>query len=201
MNFVLELCGCLSSGSNGTVLNEIEAYDIDSNKLSISNIYGYDTVRNSTPYYWSGSDWCKSNLTDDAKSYSSSNSTFFLYEKTNLKLTDKGRVSFQTSDSCKIIKIYYGRNSADRTPKVINLYKLKKNVSKTLNYNTVIKNFNNYIDYYDLIDSIDTTNLERLQPLIFNVNKNSEIIKTKVKEAILNNELIQNYLISYEKKE
>ena len=194
MNFIIEICGSLSATSDCIALNEIESYDIDSNKLSISNLYAYDIVMNGIPAYWNREIWGKSNLNNNNTAYGVS-STIFLHRYYNIQITDKARINFETDNSCKTIKVYYGTSNDYRTPKVINLYKLKDNINEELDYYTVISNFNNYTNYYDLIDSIDTTNLGRLQPITFNIDKHSEILKSKVKETILNHELIQEYLI------
>lgn len=203
MNYVMEFCGCLSSGSNGIAVNEIEAYDNQNNKCDITNIQGYDNVTWATPHYWNSGGWGKNSLIDGDTSYSSTTSTFFLYNKSNLQLTHIGRISFDTDDLCKAIKVYYGTSSNDRTPKVINLYKLKDEYkNESLNFYTVIKYFSKYIDYYDLIESVDTTDLERLQPITFGtvISQCSEVLKSKIIDKIKSHDLFYN-IMPYDKKE
>ena len=188
MNFVLEFCGCLSSKSNGIAVNEIEVYDNQNNKYDITNIEGYDTVAQGEPHYWGSNSpngsWNHGNLTDGTTAFSTNNSAFFLYKKTNLQLRDIGRISFDTDDLCTIVKVYYGTNSEDRTPKVINLYKLKDEYKdESLNFYNVIRSFNNYTDYYDLIESVDTTDLYRLNPIEFKIVPNAEIDKSVIRPS------------------
>lgn len=81
------------------------------------------------------------------------------------------------------------------------MYVLKSQYENTgLDYQTIIKNFNEYKQYYRLIRTIDTTNLKRLEPVKVKIMLTS-IIKEKIQETITNHDLIQKYIAVQEVNE
>lgn len=211
-NFVLELQGCLYVDSDRIVVNEIEAYDKNNQKLSIDKdyIYGYDTIQDGEPMHWNSiASGRKSFLVDGNTTYF--NSTVFLAaatgtNKTNLGLSDIARINFSTDNICSSVKVYEGfyRYGKD-IPQVISLYKLKKEYrDNTFDYNLVISDFDNYKNYYELIRTVDMTTLSEQiatgKPFSidfsFTPDFYSEKIYSLVVDKILNHELISNIIRS-----
>lgn len=146
---VVEVDGFIVSGTssnNSACLNEIDLYDSNSNKISYSIMDVYDSGTTSgRPSYWNREVWQKTNLYDGQYSYSSSNSTIFLYPGGSNKFA---RILIQSSTGIAKIRTCIG-GLVGRTPKVLRYYSVDNYSSSTYANNIVTQNNNGLTKLYE----------------------------------------------------
>lgn len=134
--FVFEIQGHYGShnNDNSAVINELRFYTEDDTPLTYVVGSAYDSVRSSTPFYWSNPNyWSYSNLQDGLTDYTThtegeDNGTLFLYSSSGDTPNAWARFTGSFSTEEVITKIFISAGSAmeteRRTPYSLKIYKV-----------------------------------------------------------------------------